>query len=85
MNKICLYHRDADGCAAAAVIMLAFPDEEIEFVSVQYGEPPPDNLKGRHVIIVDFSYCQKVWWWRSSACRRFLNQYPLKYIFFTHL
>ena len=54
-DTICIYHRDADGCAAAAVIKMAHPNQNIEFFSAQYGEAAP-NCKGKHVIIVDFSY-----------------------------
>ncbi len=51
----CIYHNDADGCAAAAVIQMIFQSEEIDFISAQYGDDPPD-CAGEKVIIVDFSY-----------------------------
>lgn len=55
---LCLYHRDPDGCAAAAVVLLA-QNGEGTFQSVQYGEEPPD-VKGKRVIIVDFSYSRDI-------------------------
>lgn len=51
----CIYHNDADGCAAAAVIQMAFQSEKIDFIPAQYEDDSPD-CTGEKVIIVDFSY-----------------------------
>lgn len=51
---ICVYHMPcADGFTAAWAIWKKWPD--IEFIQGVYGKPPPD-VKGKHVLIVDFSY-----------------------------
>lgn len=56
---ICLYHHDADGCAAAAVVQLVHSTQDIIFEAVQYGQYPPD-VTGEDVIIVDFSYPREI-------------------------
>ena len=51
---ICIFHMPcADGFTAAWAIWRKWPD--IEFVDGVYGQPAPD-VKGKHVLIVDFSY-----------------------------
>lgn len=56
MSKICIYHGNcADGFTAAWAVRKAFAGEDIEFHPGVYGAPPPD-VKGKEVIIVDFSY-----------------------------
>jgi nanoRNase/pAp phosphatase (c-di-AMP/oligoRNAs hydrolase) len=53
-----LYHGGCfDGFCAAWVWKCAFPD--YEFVPVAHGCPPPD-VKGRAVVIADFSYKRDV-------------------------
>jgi hypothetical protein len=50
-----LYHGDcADGFGAAWALWKKFP--AAEFKAVKHGHPPPPNLKGRHIVMVDFSY-----------------------------
>lgn len=57
-NILCLYHANcADGFGAAYAVWRKYPDAE--FKAVQYGEAPPD-VKGRDVLIVDFSYKRDV-------------------------
>ena len=52
---IVLYHGDcADGFGAAWALWKKFPSAE--FKPVKHGYPPPPNLKGRHIVMVDFSY-----------------------------
>ena len=56
MSKLCIYHNHcSDGIFAAWSVREAFPDEEIEFFPAPYGQSAPD-VKGKDVIIVDFSY-----------------------------
>jgi oligoribonuclease NrnB/cAMP/cGMP phosphodiesterase (DHH superfamily) len=53
---LCIYHRDCvDGHAAAWVVGHACGFENVEFVSANYGDTPPDMVD-REVYIVDFSY-----------------------------
>jgi uncharacterized protein len=59
---LCLYHADCDdGFGAAWVVRKYFreADEEVHFLSVDYGQLPP-IVTGRDVIIVDFSYKRNV-------------------------
>jgi hypothetical protein len=50
-----LYHAEcADGFGAAWAIWKQFPGTR--FVPVKHGNPPPADLKGQRVVIVDFSY-----------------------------
>ena len=52
---LCLYHANcADGFTAAWAVWKALGDA-CEYVAVNYHEAPPD-VKGRNVVIVDFSY-----------------------------
>jgi len=54
MGNVCLYHRDADGFCAAAIVQKRYP--EIELISIQYGESIPwEKLSGNYVVMVDFS------------------------------
>lgn len=56
MKKLCIYHGNcADGFTAAWVVRKAFGDD-VEFHAGVYGQPLPDGVDGRDVIIVDFSY-----------------------------
>ena len=50
-----LYHDDCgDGFGAAWAIWKRFSDPQ--FIPVKHGYPPPCEVDGRHVVIVDFSY-----------------------------
>jgi hypothetical protein len=52
---VVLYHAEcADGFGAAWALWRRFP--HARFVPVKHGVPPPDELKGERVVIVDFSY-----------------------------
>lgn len=57
---ICIFHGPscADGFAAAWVVWQRWPNAL--FYSAKYGDAPPDNLEGKHVVIVDFSYPRDV-------------------------
>jgi uncharacterized protein len=56
----CIYHNKCiDGLVAAAVVKRTYPDAE--FFAANYNEPAPiESLKGKHCIIVDFSYPREV-------------------------
>src|SRR4029077_6564994 len=57
-NPICIYHGNcADGFGAAWVVRRAIP--ECEFHAGVYQNEPPD-VRGRDVILVDFSYKRPV-------------------------
>lgn len=53
---VILYHGGdcRDGFCSAWLAKKAFPD--IQMIPVQYGQAPPDGLKGKRVLIADFSY-----------------------------
>ena len=57
MNKIlCIYHGNcADGFGAAWAVRAALGADRVEFHAGIYQNPPPD-VRGRDVVIVDFSY-----------------------------
>jgi oligoribonuclease NrnB/cAMP/cGMP phosphodiesterase (DHH superfamily) len=58
--SICIYHGNcADGFGAAWVVRKAKGEQNVEFVSGIYQEPPPE-VEGRDVFIVDFSYKRPV-------------------------
>lgn len=55
---LCIYHANcADGFGAAWAVRKAFPDTE--FVPKGYNQTPPD-VRGRDVLVVDFSYKRPV-------------------------
>lgn len=55
MKPLCIYHgKCADGFTSAWAVYKALGDE-VEFFGGVYQNPPPD-VKGRDVIMVDFSY-----------------------------
>lgn len=59
MIDLCIYHADClDGFAAAWAVHRALPNAE--FVAAQHGSPPPANIDGREIVIVDFSYKRPV-------------------------
>lgn len=56
MKNLCIYHGNcADGFAAATVTRIALGSHRVDFHAGVYQDPPPD-VKGRSVIMVDFSY-----------------------------
>ena len=63
MSKIVIFHRDADGYAAASVAYDKFGDDA-EYIHVQYGEDPPARLMSLtsedEVYILDFSYNREI-------------------------
>ena len=63
MKPLCIYHGNcADGFTAAWCVwkaLAAGQPEGIELHAGTYGDPPP-NVRGRDVIIVDFSYKRDV-------------------------
>lgn len=59
MKPLILYHRDTDGFVAALCYYIVLRDNA-EYRSIQYGEPPPDDVKDRLVAIVDFSFTRDV-------------------------
>ena len=55
---VVLYHAECmDGFGAAWALWKRFP--EAEYLPVKHGDPPPENLEHRHVLIVDFSYSRE--------------------------
>src|SRR6478736_8978193 len=55
---LCIYHSPCyDGFTAAWVVRQAFPDAK--FIGANYGDEPPD-VRGKEVIVVDFSYPRDV-------------------------
>lgn len=58
MSKLIIYHDQCvDGFASAWVAHHVY-GEDIEFHPASYGDPPPD-VKGREVLVLDFSYPRK--------------------------
>jgi hypothetical protein len=57
--SLVLYHAEcADGFGAAWALWKRYPS--CRFYPVKHGEPPPQNLAGERIIIVDFSYPRPV-------------------------
>ena len=57
--SLILYHGDcADGFGAAWAIWKRYPNAR--YLPVKHGEPPPADLAGQHIVIVDFSYARPV-------------------------
>jgi len=62
-THICIYHKDcADGFGAALAFKLHAEKRQInaEFIPAHYGDPAPENIDGKRVIILDFSYPRNV-------------------------
>lgn len=61
MSKIlCIYHGNcADGFGAAWAVRHALGSDQVEFHAGIYGNDPPD-VRGRDVVLVDFSYKRPV-------------------------
>lgn len=57
MNKVlCIHHGNcADGFGAAWVVAQHYGEQNVELHAATYGDPPP-NVRGRKVVMVDFSY-----------------------------
>ena len=54
-DVVCLYHEDCfDGLGAAWAVFKRYPNGR--YIPVNYKDPPPEGLSGKHVVIVDFSY-----------------------------
>ncbi len=52
-RPLCIFHKNClDGSCAAAIVARREPD--CEFAPMQYGQPPPTQVDGRTVYIVDF-------------------------------
>ena len=52
---VVLYHADcSDGFGAAWALWKKYP--KAKYQPVKHGFPPPTNLAGRHIVMVDFSY-----------------------------
>lgn len=52
---VCLFHKDCfDGMGAAWAVYKRFPKGQ--YLAVDYIDPFPEDLEGKHVVIVDFSY-----------------------------
>ena len=60
-QTLCIYHGNcADGFAAACVVKMKYAEIDfLTFVAGVYQQQPPD-VKGKHVILVDFSYKRPV-------------------------
>lgn len=58
MNLVIFHEGCADGAGAAWCIWKAFGDAGTEYRAAQYGDPAPadDEVRGKAVFIVDFSY-----------------------------
>lgn len=75
MNTICIYHGNcADGFTAAWAVWKRFGDS-IEYFAGFHGDEPP-NVKGKRVILVDFSY--------PEATLRHMAQYAKSILVLDH-
>ncbi len=55
--EVVLYHADcSDGFGAAWAVWTRCPTAR--FVTARHGQPPPDGLAGKRLVIVDFSYAR---------------------------
>lgn len=56
-HTIVIYHGDClDGSGAAYAAWLKLGDEGVEYLPYQYGRKPPEDLAGKEVYILDFSF-----------------------------
>lgn len=56
-KTLCIYHANCmDGFTAAWVVREALGEADVDFWYADYGNPPPPDIAGRNIIIVDFSY-----------------------------
>ncbi len=59
-KNILLYHANCpDGFGSAYSFWKKFGDD-MEYIAVKHGEPPPSDLDGKNVYIADFSYSKDV-------------------------
>ena len=57
--NVILYHADcADGFGAAWALWKRFP--HARYIPVKHGHPPPVDVAGTHMVMVDFSYSREV-------------------------
>ena len=57
--EVVLYHADCpDGFGAAWAVWTRCPTAR--FVTARHGQPPPDGLAGKRVVILDFSYARSI-------------------------
>ena len=77
-DVVCLYHKDCfDGLGAAWAVWKRYPLGE--FIPMDYEDPIPENLAGKHVIIVDYTLntLQDMWDVAvTSAQFTFLDHHP---------
>ncbi len=74
--SLVLYHAEcADGFGAAWAIWKRFPSAQ--FVAVKHGDPPPADLAGQRIVIVDFSYSRPILehMAREAACLLVLDHH----------
>jgi len=56
-RRLVIYHAPClDGTTAAWAAWRAFGDSDTEYLPAKYGDPPPMDVAGRDVIVLDFSY-----------------------------
>lgn len=54
---VVIHHANCrDGLGAAWAVERALGEQHVEHIAASYGEKPPNNLAGRQIIIVDFTY-----------------------------
>ncbi len=71
MKTLCIYHDDCmDGAAAAAVVSQRFKGATL--FPATHGQPAPQNVDGRRVVIVDFSYPAEVLESYKNQAKEFL-------------
>ena len=54
MDTICFHHNDLDGIVSGAVVRKFYPDAKM--IPINYSESRNEDLTGKRVIIVDFSF-----------------------------
>lgn len=61
MTTRVIYHAQCpDGFCAAWAVWRAKGEKGITYEPWQYGQPPPENVSGQHLIVVDFSFKRPV-------------------------
>lgn len=60
MRKLCIYHAECnDGFGAAWAVWKRYGDE-FEYFPAVHNEPPPAEIEGRDIVMVDFAYPRAV-------------------------
>lgn len=64
-DVLCIHHNDLDGRCSAAIVLKYYTEGDrakVEFLETDYRNPPPspDVVKGKIVVIVDFSFPPEV-------------------------